>query len=384
MHNTNRFDLLIVGGGLQGGLIALSALSHIPGMRVALIERNERPGGDHSWCLHAADVAEPARAWLDPLIVQRWPGYDVRFPTFQRTIDGPHAAISSQRLCERLVETIARAPGCQLLLGRAARHIGPHSVILEDGRSVDATLVVDARGPSLDAMTPVACGFQKYLGLELDFEGEHGLSRPLFMDGSIPQAGGLRFLHVLPADPTRLLVQEICFSRSPALERDALRLSVLEHAARFGRVTAIVREHSGALPMPWKSAAPEPRRSPLVAGFRGGFFHPVTGALLPSAVRLAQHIGTRPAHAVFDRDFERLCRAHGAQFRFALRMNRLLFEGFAPHDMWRMAERFFRLPDGVVHRFFGMQMAPADRARLFAGRPPKGLRLGAALAAVRP
>lgn len=384
MHNANRFDLLVVGGGLQGGLIALSALSHIPGTRVALIERNDRPGGDQDWCVHAADVPEAARTWVDPLIGQRWSGYDVHFPALSRTVHGAHAAISSHRLCERLVETLGRAPGCQLLVGRAARYISPHSVILEDGRVLNGTLVVDARGPSLEAMAEVACGFQKFLGLELDFETEHGVTRPLLMDATIPQVGGFRFLHVQPADATRLLIQETCCSRSAALDRDALRLSVLGHAARFGRVTAIVREHSGALPMLWKSAAPEPRRSPLVAGFRGGFFHPATGSLFASAVRLAQHIGTRPTHAVFDRDFERLCRTHGAQFRFALRLNRLLFDGFAPQDMWRLAERFFRLPDTAIHRFFAMQMTPADRARLFAGRPPKGMKLGAALTAVRP
>lgn len=384
MQSTNRFDLLIVGGGLQGGLIALSALTHIPGTRIALIERNERPGGDHPVCLHAADVPDAARSWVDPLVGRRFTGYDVRFPALARTVQGSHAVIAPQRLCERLVDTMSRAPGCQLVVGRTARYVGPHSVILEDGRVLNGTLVIDARGPSPEAMTAVACGFQKFLGLELDFENEHGVQQPLLMDASIPQTGGLRFLHVLPVDPTRLLIQELCLSRSAALDRDALRLSVLGHAARFGRATAIVREQSGALPMPWKSAAPEPRRSPLVAGFRGGFFHPTTGALFPAAVRLAQHIGTRPAHAVFDRAFERLCRSHGAQFRFALRLNRLLLDGFAPHDMWRMAERFFRLPDAVVHRFFGLQSTPADRARLFAGRPPKGLRLGAALAAVRP
>jgi lycopene beta-cyclase len=382
MH-TNRFDLVLVGGGLQSGLIALSTLAHIPGARIALVERNEKLGGDNVWGLHAADVPETARAFVDPLIVSRWDGYDVQFPTHTRSIMGPFAAITSHRFAERVSETLGRAPGCQVLLGRTADHIGAQTVILEDGRVLHATLVVDARGPSLETTPQVPCGFQKCVALELDLESDHGLSRPILMDATVPQHGGLRFFQVLPLGPARLLVTDTCLSRSAALDRDASRLSVLRYASRFGPVTAIAREQSGVVPMPWKSAAPEPGRSPLVVGFRGGFLHPTTGSSLPAAVRLAQHIGTRPAHAVFDRDFERLCRAHGAQFRFALRLNRLLFHGFAPHDMWRVFERFYRLPDSVVHRFHAMAMTHADRARLIVGRPPKGIKLGAALVAVR-
>src|SRR4051794_17706529 len=35
-----RFDLILVGGGLQNGLIALSALYHEPARRIVLIERD--------------------------------------------------------------------------------------------------------------------------------------------------------------------------------------------------------------------------------------------------------------------------------------------------------------------------------------------------------
>jgi len=383
MATTHRFDIVLVGGGLQSGLIALSALLHMPGTRIALVERREKPGGDQTWCVHAADIPETARGFVDPLIVQRWEGYDVRLPSLARTVAGPYAAISSHRFAERVTETLARAAGCQVLLGRTAHHVGAHAVILDDGRVLNATLVIDARGPSLESAPQIACGFQKHVGLELDFESEHRLSRPLLMDAAVPQQGGFRFFHVMPCGPTRLLIQDTCVSRSATLDRDAARLSILQYAERFGSVTAIARENSGLLPMPWKSAAPEPGRSPLVAGVRGGFFHPATGESLPVAVRLAQHVGTRPPHAVFDREFERLCHAHGAQFRFALRLNRMLFHWFAPHDMWHAFERFYQLPDAVIHRFHALETTHGDRARLLVGRPPRGMSLGAALAAVR-
>ena len=48
--------------------------------------------------------------------------------------------------------------------------------------------------------------------------------------------------------------------------------------------------------------------------------------------------------------------------------------------MWRVFERFYRLPDALIHRFYAMQLSFADRARILLGRPPGGLKLAAALA----
>src|SRR5438128_17995 len=88
------FDLVLVGGGLQNGLIALAALHAHPRCRIALIEASDRLGGNHTWCVHARDVSPSARVWFEPLIVQRWPSYDVRFPALARTLASEYAVIS--------------------------------------------------------------------------------------------------------------------------------------------------------------------------------------------------------------------------------------------------------------------------------------------------
>jgi lycopene beta-cyclase len=382
MDTTRRFDLAVVGGGLQGGLIALGVLAHDPRRRVAVIDREARPGGNHTWCLHASDVPAAARPWVEPLIAQRWSGYDVRFPTHARNVSSRYSAVTSERFAAHLLATFARHRDSELLLCRGVRHIGADAVVLDDGSTLHATLVVDARGPQQDGFGP--CGFQKFLGLELELEDAHGLAQPLLMDATVPQLGGYRFFYVLPMSPTRLLVEDTRFSLDGELDSEALRHAVRSYAARFGKLARVVREETGVLPMPLAGAPPAPQGSPLLAGYRGGFFHPATGYSFPMALRLAQHIATRAPEQVFDRALLALHAAHAAQFRYAARLNRLLFRGFAPEDMWRAFERFYRLPEALIQRFYALQLSHVDRARVLLGRPPTGIRLGAALAAVRP
>ena len=65
--------------------------------------------------------------------------------------------------------------------------------------------------------------------------------------------------------------------------------------------------------------------------------------------------------------------AHAAQFAFALRLNKMLFRWFAPADRFRVLERFYRLPEPTIRRFYALASTGLDRARIFVGRPPRGL-----------
>jgi lycopene beta-cyclase len=292
-------------------------------------------------------------------------------------VRGASAAVSSERFAECVMRALSRAPGCKLWLGQRADYVGSQTVVLDDGRVLSAKLVIDARGPRLDVASS-ASGFQKFFGAEIEFERATDLRIPVLMDATVAQHGGYRFFYVLPFSPTRLLIEDTRFGLDPRLDVDAARAAVIEYATRFGRPLRVLREERGVLPMPWKSDFDPPRGSPLMAGYRGGWFHPATGYSMPAAIRLAEHVASRPSEAVFDDDFAALYRAHVAQARYGERLNRLLFHGFAAHDMWHAFERFYRLPDPVIHRFYAMALTRADRARILFGWPPRGLRLGAA------
>ncbi|MCB9562584.1 MAG: lycopene beta-cyclase CrtY [Kofleriaceae bacterium] len=374
------FDYALVGAGLHNGLIALALRVHQPGARVAVVERGPRPGGNHTWCFHAGDLDDAARAWIDPLVVARWPGYDVAFPAHRRRLDAVYACVSSERLAARLTEALD-APGCALWTGAVATEVAADRVTVRaaDGgvHEVRATVVIDARGP--DHGAPTACGWQKFLGQELRLAAPHGLDRPVLMDATVDQLDGFRFVYVLPLAPDRLLVEDTYFSDGSMIDAAALRARVAAYVADRGwSVVAVEREETGILPLPWRAAAPT-ATAPLRAGYAGGWFHPVTGYSFPMAARVAGHVAATPAAALFGPGLTRLAAAHGDQLGFALRLNKMLFRWFPPARRYHVLERFYRLPEPLIRRFYALELTALDRARILVGRPPRGLSLRAAL-----
>jgi lycopene beta-cyclase len=130
------------------------------------------------------------------------------------------------------------------------------------------------------------------------------------------------------------------------------------------------------------SAMPAPSlRSPLQAGYQGGFFHPGTGYSLPIALRLACLLARLGPERALGPELGSFVRAHQAQASFARQLNRLLFTGFAPDAMHNVFERFYGLPTALIGRFYALSLGPLDRARILVGRPPRGFSLSAALSA---
>jgi lycopene beta-cyclase len=198
---------------------------------------------------------------------------------------------------------------------------------------------------------------------------------------------------VLPFGSRRLLIEDTAFSPSPVLDLAARRDAVLAYALRFGRAREVVREERGVLPMPWSAEAATAAsgsalrgaplsalRSPLVAGYQGGFFHPATGYSFPVALRLACLLARLGPTRALGPELAAFARAHEAQARFARQLNRLLFTGFAPEAMHHVFERFYTLPAELINRFYALQLSGLDRARILVGRPPRGFSLARAIA----
>lgn len=366
------YDYALVGGGLQNALVALAILARRPEASLVLVESGPRLGGNHTWCLHGHDVPEAAQSWLQPLIVARHGHYDVRFPELGRRLEEPYLAVTSERLHRVVSEVVAQAPRAELVHARAVR-VARQSVTLASGHTLRARLVVDARGPERGHTD--ARHFQKFVGLELQVE-PHAIDGPMLMDATVPQQDGFRFFYVLPLGRDRVLVEDTYYSDSPNLDVQRLAEGIVRHARRQGmNVRGIARQEKGVLPLPTRTPDFSSRQSPLVAGYAGGFFHPTTGYSLPVALRLAQHIAQRPAHAAFDHDFDRLLREHHKQFRYCCWLNQLLFGAFAAHQRYHVLERFYRLPEDTIRRFYSLRMNTTDRARILCGRPPTGFSL---------
>lgn len=364
-----RADVVLVGGGLANGLIALRLRALRPELEVVILEREARLGGRHTWSHFATDVSPSIAAWLDPLIVHRWDGYEVRFPGHARSLTTPYASITS----DRFHEVVAAAVGDGVLCDQAVRDIQADQVAFGDGQVIAAPCVIDGRGP---APSPhLILGWQKFLGQELELSAPHGLTRPIVMDATVDQLDGYRFLYTLPLSPTRLLVEDTRYSDGEALDRAALAAGIAAHAVDQGwRVKALVREEVGVLPIALAGdiAAHWGDATTARVGLRAALFHPVTGYSLPDAARLADEIAALP---VLTTATVRDCVEARSKQRWAERayyrlLNRMLFRAAAPGRRYLVLERFYRLSQGLVERFYAGRITLADKARILIGKPP--------------
>jgi lycopene beta-cyclase len=372
------FDYLLVGGGLGNALIALALFESRPGVRVGLVEQGSRLGGNHVWCFHAGDVDADAHSFVSRLVSACWPRYEVRFPELTRTLEEPYAAVRSERLDEVVQDSFATHPGSRLFLDARAVSVSEDAVLLADGRQLRAHTVIESRGPdALDA--GARAGYQKFLGLELKLRRPCPIQHPVLMDALVPQEDGFRFMYALPFARDRVLLEDTYFSASNLLDRERIRAEILQYAGKNGfDVDCVLREEVGVLPLPTRlpATANPALGGPLVAGYQGAWFHPVTGYSFPVAARVAVAVArSASASELRLRTWPELVRAQRSQLRFCLLLNKLFFGAFAPDERRNVIERFYRLPAESVRRFYAMSLTRADRARILCGRPPRGFSL---------
>lgn len=376
----DKIDIAILGGGLAGGLVALALAKLRPELRVIVIERGESFGGNHVWSFFDSDIA-PQQAWMvEPLIMARWDGYEVRFPAHERRLNTPYRSATSERLDAALK---AALPADALITMTEIAQATPDSVRLSNGRTLHARGVIDARG--ITAMPHMAGGWQKFLGQMLRLERPHGLSRPVVMDATVDQIDGYRFVYCLPFSETEVFVEDTYYSDTASIDATALRARIAAYAARQGwQVAAVEREETGVLPViaGGDFAAFWAQGSPARAGARAALVHPLTSYSLPDAVRFAAHVATLSdlSGGSLARASYAWARAHWQQGSFYRMLARMLFGAAEPQRRYRMLERFYTLPEPLIERFYAGRSKLSDRLRILAGRPP--VRIGAAIASL--
>lgn len=360
-------QIVIAGAGLSA---ALAALRLAGAARVLLIDQRPDPLAGHTWSFHAGDIDAAQHAWLAPAIRRAWDGQEVRFPGQTRALRSGYASLDA----DSLGAALADLPGVTRLTARVAS-LDAQGVTLADGRRIDADLAIDARGFALHPAIQVR--FQKFLGQELRLTAPHGLSRPVIMDATVPQQDGYRFFYLLPFDDTRLLVEATYYSDGAALSAQDQRAAITDYAADHGwQIAQVVREESGVLPIALRFDADAfwrglPADVPAI-GLRAMRFHPLTGYSLPHAVRSADLIARhwRQGPRVLARALSRASLDDAKAQGFYRLLSRMLFEAAAPDERRRVMERFYRLPEPLIERFYAGQSTLADKARILMGRPP--------------
>lgn len=367
-----RRRLIIAGGGLSGTLTAL-AFAERADVDLTLLEAGPALGGTHTWSYYDTDLSTSGRALVEPLVAHRWPGYDVRFAKLARTFTTPYRSITAASL-----DQAARARlGTRVRLGTPVVALDERGVDLADGTRLDADAVLDARGPR--ALAGLVLRHQTFLGREVRLEAPHGLTRPTIMDATVDQHDGYRFVYLLPFGPDRLLIEDTYYTDQPAIARDRLTERIAAYAkARGWTIAEVLGEEEGSLPLVlagdpeamWADAAPPGGAVPI--GLRVGLFHPVTSYSLPVAAAMALSLAdcAEVTTSALRERVHRIATRHFANTGFERLLNRMLFLAGRPEERHRILERFHRLPQPLVERFYAGRLKRADQVRILAGKPP--------------
>lgn len=370
MRVRDSCDIAIVGGGLAGGLLAYALSVRRPELRLALIEPQERFGGNHVWSFFSTDIAAEDRWIIDPFVDHCWHGYEVRFPDYRRQLGAQYNSIRSDSFDARLRSLLpAGVP-----VRAAASGLSPTTIVFDGQRRMTPRAVIDARGPSKTALLDT--GWQKFMGLEVRTRRPHGLTAPIVMDATVPQVDGFRFVYVLPFAEDRLFIEDTYYSDDAKVAEAVLKQRILAYAeAQRWDVEEIIGTETGALPVTlggnfeayWQSGGTAAK-----IGMRAGLFHPATGYSLPDAVRTAAKITamTNVSGAAIEGAMHAHAAAAWKAAGFYRMLNRMAFRAAVSEERFRIYQRFYRLRPPLIERFYAGRSTRIDKARILAGKPP--------------
>ena len=376
-------DVIIVGGGLAGGLIALALHRHAPQCRFLLVEAGRRLGGHHRWSWFETDIRASARGLMSGFQLNGWDeGYDITFPAYGRTLPTAYRSLASAEFHRALMEEL---PGDQVMLDTRADSLDASGVTLADGTRLAARRVIDCR--PFRASPHLAGGWQVFLGQQFKCETPHGLTRPVIMDASVDQVAphgngaAYRFVYVLPLSPTDVFIEDTYYADQPKMDAEVLKGRVAEYAQRNGWKGEVVDQEAGILPVisggDFNAALSEVAIPGVaLAGARGGFSHPLTSYTLPFAVdnalAIAGLIARRPE--VTGDELAAFCKRrakrHWRATAYYRMLSRMLFEAAEPEKRVVVFEHFYALRGQLVERFYAGRSTWPDRLRILTGKPP--------------
>ena len=344
--------VVILGGGLWGGLLALRMKKCLPHVDFKLYEGGSQLGGNHTWSFHESDISPSAMEWIKPLVERSWDGHDLHFPSYSRHIVSPYHSITSKKFHE----VIKRELGDSLVLNnsKAISDIGD-----------EAAFIIDARNRSRFEEG----GYQNFLGLEVELETSHGLKYPVLMDASVEQKDGYRFIYYLPWDSHKILIEDTRYSLRPINDFSEFKKDILSLVeARGWKIKSILREEEGALPIPFTK--PIFREEGKVVNLTG-IFHDTTGYSFPDAVKLVELLSQSSFRFGEVKKLVRFYRDCREKDRIYFRtLNRLMFKAADDQHRYKIFEHFYRLPNSNIQNFYRGQMTNWEKMRVFIGKPP--------------
>ena len=385
MHGmtSGRFDIAIVGGGLAGGLLALAIHRAHPQLALGLFEAGDSYGGNHRWSWFPSDLSDEARTLLSVFPAAEWQtGYEVRFPKHNRILASPYRSLASRDFDAKLRQIL---PQSAIQTGSKIASLNANCLTLDSGETIQATRIIDTRdfAPSPD----LSGGWQVFLGQHIRTHKPHGQTRPIIMDATVAQHGAFRFVYSLPLSPTEIFVEDTYYVDSPVLDRELLSGRTLAYAETQGWHGEIIAQEAGVLPVVTAGDGEAHRNrfaknGVSLAGARGLFSHPLTSYTLPIAAENALAIARAadlPADELAQFVSQR-AQSHWRSTRYYRALGRMLFDAAEPDKRYIIFERFYRLQEKLIERFYAARSTHFDKMRILTGRPP--VAIGKAIAAL--
>jgi len=343
-------DLAIIGGGLSGGLIALAAQQARVNARVLLIEARPQLGGNHIWSFLDGDVEATDKRLLESLVTYGWRDFAVVLPAYKRSLPQAMYSIRSDRFNQAIRE---RLPPGNIITGRAVTAISPEHVVLEDGTTIMAGGVIDARGAGdLDLLDLY---WRKFVGYELHLDGPHSVRRATLIDAAADPAAGFQYMMTLPIEYDRLFIEDVRFEGHKPIDLSDHGQRIVNHAARFGwRILSSARGQAGMIPIVlggdfeayWRSTGAGIAK----AGLRAGLSHPVTGNSLGDAARVARLVAK--ANDWSGAALHKMLHAHAANAwkrrGYYRRFARQMLAETMPHEAYQMLEGLYAQDSDVI------------------------------------
>ena len=366
-------DIAVVGGGLAGGLTALAVHRAHPELRLRLFEAGDVLGGNHRWSWFSSDLGDDGNALLASFRKTEWSGgNEVRFPEYRRKLGANYNSLASRDFDAALRREL---PQDAIFTSRRVESLREDGVTLANGETIPARTVIDCRDFMPSAH--VAGGWQVFMGRHIRLPEPHRLERPVIMDASVEQLDGYRFVYVLPLGAHELFVEDTYYNDTPELDRSALSRRIDEYCSKHGWDGEILGGETGVLPVitggdcrAHRSEAGEP--GVVLAGARGLFTHPLTSYTVPIAVANALAIaqearlpGPQLAAMVDAR-----ARRHWRDTRYYRLLGRMLFQAARPAERYRIFQRFYRLRQPLIERFYAARSTRLDKLRILSGKPP--------------
>lgn len=362
---------LLVGGGLANAFMALY-LNRL-GEDFILLESSHSICAGKTWSYHLSDLSRSAQHLLEGVKKYSWQSYRVEFPLYSRDFSSVYQSIESENLAQFLVDQM---PNKILTKQRIQKE--DEKKITTQEFMIHFTHRVDAK--SFNYVWPRGTtGFQKFVGLIIQTQKPHGLRQPVLMDVTIRQKGGFRFFYSLPFSDHELLVEDTRYTLDGFIDENEFLTEIkayLEKKFSIDEYT-ILRIEKASLPIPlfqtpFLQKLEKNQSSVVNIGFAAGFFNPTTGYSVPYAARTAEFLVQRVLHEGqnIDQAIKEYSTMVFKRNRFFYLLNRMLFLAARPERCYIIFQRFYRLPSGLIHRFYAGELKLFDKVRILFGKPP--------------